>query len=46
MSTVFIAFQTNDETRPIVEAITHDNPHARVETMPAMVRSTPRARSP
>jgi phenol hydroxylase P2 protein len=38
MSTVFIAFQTNDETRPIVEAITHDNPHARVESLPAMVK--------
>ncbi len=38
MSTVFIALQTNDETRPIVEAITHDNPHARVEAMPAMVK--------
>ncbi len=38
MSTVFIAFQQNDETRSIVEAITHDNPHARVETMPAMVK--------
>jgi phenol hydroxylase P2 protein len=38
MSTVFIAFQSNDETRPIVEAIAQDNPHARVEALPAMVK--------
>lgn len=38
MSTVFIAFQQNDETRPIVEAIAADNPHARVQDFPAMVR--------
>lgn len=35
---VFIAFQTNDETRPIIEAITADNPEAVVNRMPAMVK--------
>jgi phenol hydroxylase P2 protein len=38
MSTVFIAFQSNDETRPIVEAIAQDNPQASVAELPAMVR--------
>ena len=38
MSTVFIAFQTNEETRPIIEAIVEDNPHARVNEAPAMVK--------
>jgi phenol hydroxylase P2 protein len=38
MSTVFIAFQANEETRPIVEAILEDNPGAQVEQQPAMVR--------
>lgn len=38
MSTVFIAFQANEETRPIVEAILEDNPGAEVEQQPAMVR--------
>lgn len=38
MSTVFIAFQSNEETRPIVEAILEDNPGAEVEQQPAMVR--------
>ena len=37
MSTVFIAFQANEETRPI-EAILEDNPAAEVEEQPAMVR--------
>jgi phenol/toluene 2-monooxygenase (NADH) P2/A2 len=37
-STVFIAFQDNDETRPIVEAIKLDNPHATVHRYPAMVK--------
>lgn len=40
MSTVFIAFQANEETRPIVEAILEDNPAAQVEEQPAMVRVT------
>lgn len=35
---VFIAFQANDETRPIVEAIADDNPHARIARYPAMVK--------
>ncbi len=38
MSNVFIAFQANEETRPIVEAILADNPQARSEDQPAMVR--------
>lgn len=35
---VFIALQTNDDTRPIVEAIMQDNPHATLESYPAMVK--------
>jgi phenol/toluene 2-monooxygenase (NADH) P2/A2 len=38
MSTVFIAFQANEETRPIVEAILADNPEAVAEDQPAMVK--------
>lgn len=38
MSTVFIAFQANEETRPIIEAILADNPAAEVEDQPAMVK--------
>lgn len=39
MSTnVFIAFQTNDDTRPIIEAIEQDNPEAKIEYFPAMVK--------
>ena len=38
MSTVFIAFQTNEDTRPIIEAIVEDNPHAKVNEQPAMVK--------
>jgi phenol/toluene 2-monooxygenase (NADH) P2/A2 len=38
MSTVFIAFQANEETRPIIEAIVADNPTAQVEDQPAMVK--------
>ncbi len=37
-STVFLALQTNEETRPIIEAIERDNPHAVVNRMPAMVK--------
>lgn len=40
MSKVFIAFQTNEDTRPIVEAILADNPHADLEEHPAMVKIT------
>jgi phenol hydroxylase P2 protein len=38
MSTVFIALQTNEDTRPIIEAIELDNPHAVVNRQPAMVK--------
>lgn len=38
MSNVFIAFQANEDTRPIIEAILADNPHAQAEEQPAMVR--------
>ncbi|MDX1725522.1 MAG: MmoB/DmpM family protein [Pseudomonas sp.] len=38
MSTVFIALQTNEETRPIIEAIEMDNPEAVVNREPAMVK--------
>lgn len=38
MSTVFIAFQTNEDTRPIVESILADNPHAVLDEQPAMVK--------
>ncbi len=37
MSTVFIAFQANEDTRPIIEAILADNPGAQVRDEPAMV---------
>lgn len=37
-STVFLALQTNDETRPIIEAIEIDNPNAVVHRLPAMVK--------
>lgn len=39
MSTVFIALQANEETRPIIEAIEQDNPQALVNREPAMVKS-------
>ena len=38
MSTVFIALQANEETRPIIEAIEIDNPLAVVNRQPAMVK--------
>ncbi|MCH9829426.1 MAG: MmoB/DmpM family protein [Gammaproteobacteria bacterium] len=38
MSTVFIALQANEETRPIVEAIEIDNPQATVIRQPAMIK--------
>ncbi|ACO79239.1 Multi-component phenol hydoxylase, activator subunit; LapM [Azotobacter vinelandii CA] len=38
MSTVFIALQANEETRPIIEAIASDNPLALVHREPAMVK--------
>ena len=38
MSTVFIAFQANEETRPIIDAILLDNPEAVLQRDPAMVK--------
>ena len=38
MSNVFIAFQTNEETRCIVDAILADNPNATVDRQPAMIK--------
>ena len=38
MSTVFIALQANEETRPIIEAIEIDNPQAVVNREPAMIK--------
>ena len=38
-SIVFLALQTNEETRPIIEAIEQDNPQAVVHRQPAMVKS-------
>jgi phenol/toluene 2-monooxygenase (NADH) P2/A2 len=35
---VFIAFQANNDTRPIIEAIIADNPNAKVHEMPALVK--------
>ena len=38
MSNVFIAFQKNEESRCIVEAILADNPDAVINEQPAMVK--------
>jgi len=38
MSTVFLALQTNEDTRQIIEAILQDNPHAVCDEQPAMVK--------
>jgi phenol/toluene 2-monooxygenase (NADH) P2/A2 len=38
MSKVFIALQTNDDTRPIIESILADNPHAVPVESPAMIK--------
>jgi phenol hydroxylase P2 protein len=35
---VFIALQTNDDMRPVIDAIEADNPHATVNHYPAMVK--------
>ncbi len=35
---VFIAFQANNDTRPIIDAIMADNPGARLNEMPALVK--------
>ena len=38
MSNAFIAFQRNEDTRAVVEAIIQDNPGAIVNEQPAMVK--------
>ncbi|RQH06982.1 MmoB/DmpM family protein [Paraburkholderia dinghuensis] len=38
MSNVFIAFQANEESRPVVEAILSDNPNAVAVESPGMVK--------
>lgn len=38
MSNVFIAFQANEESRPVVEAILADNPNAVAIESPGMVK--------
>lgn len=38
MNNVFIAFQNNEEARPIIEAIAEDNPDAVIHELPAMVK--------
>ncbi len=38
MSKVFIALQTTDDTRSIIQAILADNPHAIANEQPAMVK--------
>ncbi len=40
MSTVFLALQDVDESRPIVEAIEKDNPEVVIDHQPAMIRLT------
>jgi len=38
MSNVFIAFQVNEESRPVVDAILADNPNATVVYSPGLVK--------
>lgn len=38
MSNVFIAFQANEESRPVVEAILADNPQASAVYSPGLVK--------
>ncbi|WP_424191900.1 MmoB/DmpM family protein [Ampullimonas aquatilis] len=38
MSNVFIAFQANEDARPIVEAIIADNPHAVLVESPGLIK--------
>jgi len=38
MSNVFIAFQTNEESRCIIDAIIQDNPNATINEQPAMIK--------
>lgn len=35
---VYIAFQNNEDSRPLIEAIEQDNSEARIEYYPAMVK--------
>lgn len=38
MSNVFIAFQANDESRPVIEAILADNPAAVATESPGLIK--------
>jgi len=38
MSNAFIAFQKNDDSRCIIEAVLEDNPNAMVDDQPSMVK--------
>ena len=38
MSNVFIAFQSNEDSRPLVDAIVADNPEAHVVYSPGLVK--------
>jgi phenol hydroxylase P2 protein len=38
MSNVFIAFQVNEESRPVVDAILADNPNAKAVYSPGLVK--------
>lgn len=38
VSNVFIAFQANEESRPVVEAILQDNPQAQAVYSPGLVK--------
>ena len=38
VSNVFIAFQDNEESRPVVDAILHDNPNASLQRSPGLVK--------
>ncbi len=38
MSNVFIAFQANEESRPVVDAILADNPEAKAVYSPGLVK--------
>ena len=38
MSNAFIAFQKNDDSRCIIEAIVEDNPGAMIDDQPSMVK--------
>lgn len=38
MSNVFIALQSNEDSRPLVEAILADNPHAQAVHSPGLIK--------